>query len=141
MRFLPIQSYSLHQLLYIEGCTFAIKTKNGAVYDECELHSSYGHAGRRDYHFVSSGVIITSDNVESIAFEDPTLDPLLEQKKVLSIYELELGWRGCVMCTAYSLEDAKLIMKQERDGLDERDFKAITVHNIEGYTYVNYGDE
>lgn len=141
MRFLSLQNYTLAQLFYIEGATFAIKTKNGAIYDECELHSTYGYAGRREYHFTSSGVVIDSMNVESIAFEDPSLDPLSDDKKVLRIYELGLGWRGCVICTAYSLEDAKQIMMKERDGLDEKDFEAINVREIEGYAYVNYGDE
>lgn len=140
MRFISIESYTYSQLFNIEGATFAIKTKAGSIYDECTIHSTYGYAGRREYHFTSSGVVIEASNVESIAFEDPKLDPH-SNEKVLRIYELGLGWRGCVVCTAYSLEEAKQIMMQERDGLDEKDFEAMNVLDIAGYKYVNYGDE
>lgn len=140
MKFISIESYTYSQLCNIAGATFAIKTKAGYIYDECSIHST-GYAGCREYHFASSGVVIEASSVESIAFEDPTLDPLSDEKNVLRVYELGLGWRGCVICTAYSLEEAKQIMKNQRDGLDEKDFEALNVLDIEGYKYVNYGDE
>lgn len=63
-----------------------------------------------------------------------------EESKVLKVYELGLGWRGCVICTAYSLEEAKDIMKANRD-LDDDDLKDIQERGLAGFVFVNYGDE
>lgn len=143
MKFKSIKQYSFEEL-YESKSTFAIQTLNGSMYDECELLFSVGYGGVRQFHFKTSGVTIEGINVKSIAFEDPSLDPKGDDKtdtSVLKIYSLHLGWRGSVICTAYSLEEATKIILDNRAYLEDKDLENIQVHPIDGFLHVNYGDE
>lgn len=139
MKFKSIKEYTMEELFFSKS-TFAIMTNNGTLYDECELLSNVGYGGIREFFFRTSGVIIAGSDVKSISFEVPSLDPQNPDNKVLKMYELGLGWRGCVICTAYSLEEAKAIMFANRD-LDDNDLEDVQVRELKGYVYVNYGDE
>lgn len=139
MKFKSIKEYTMEELFFSKS-TFAIMTSNGTLYDECELLSNVGYGGIREFFFRTSGVIIAGSDVKNISFEVPSLDPHNPENKVLKMYELGLGWRGCVICTAYSLEEAKAIMFANRD-LDDDDLKDVQVRELKGYVYVNYGDE
>lgn len=133
MKFKSIKEYVLADL-YKSSSTFAIQTTSGSLYDECVLHAEYGFAGAMYYYFTTSGVVINASDVERIAFEGS------EDKPVLQVYELHLGWRGQVICTAYSLDEAKQIMQQNRDLYDD-ELDDICVKPLEGYVHVSYGDE
>lgn len=58
----------------------------------------------------------------------------------MKIYTLNLAWRGCVVVTAHSLVEAKILIMNHRDYLDE-DINNVKEHDLNNFVFVNYGDE
>lgn len=139
MKFVPISTYTPEELFFSKS-TFAVKMKSGSLYDECEMFSNIGHCSTRQFWFMTgNSVHLAYIDVDSIAFEDPALDPKLStEEPELKVYVFN-GWdrkrgRGTGVVMATSIDDAaERIAKERYDILGAPDMEYLK-DNIAEYT-------
>lgn len=142
MKFKPITSYTMEELFFSKS-TFAIKTKSGTMYDECELLSNAGYAGLREFFFRTSAISINGSDVELIAFEEPEKDPQNNStEKVLNVYAFRgrtsAGTTGEAIVLANDVDEAvEKIINARYDFYDDADRNYIK-RNITEYSLYEF---